>query len=98
VLVWRHALRNTAIPLATLGGFMVPALLSGSVLIETIFSWPGVGRLYFSSLQNRDFPVVLGLTVLTAFLSLLGSLLADLLYSLADPRVRPGASGEDSGD
>ena len=87
VLAWKHALRNAAIPLLTLVGLLVPALLGGSVLIETIFSWPGLGRLYFYALSNRDFPVVLGLTTLTAFLTLAGSLLADLLYALSDPRV-----------
>jgi peptide/nickel transport system permease protein len=87
VLAWKHAFRNAAIPLLTLVGLLVPALLGGSVLIETIFSWPGLGRLYFYSLSNRDYPVVLGLTTLTAFLTLAGSLLADFLYGLADPRV-----------
>lgn len=87
VLAWRHALRNAAVPLLTLLGFLVPALLGGSVLIETIFSWPGLGRLYLYSLQNRDYPVILGLTTLSAVLTLAGSLLADFLYALADPRV-----------
>lgn len=87
VLAWRHAFRNAAIPLLTLVGLLVPALLGGSVLIETIFSWPGLGRLYVYSLSNRDYPVVLGLTLLTALLTLGGSLLADLLYAVADPRV-----------
>ncbi len=93
VLAWKHALRNAAIPLLTLVGLLVPALLGGSVLIETIFSWPGLGRLYFYSLSNRDYPVVLGLTTLTALLTLGGSLLADFLYALADPRVGKEAEG-----
>ena len=67
---------------------VLPALLSGSVLVETIFSWPGIGRLYITSLQNRDFPVVMGLTTLTALLGLGGTLLSDILYVVADPRVR----------
>ena len=87
VLAWKHAFRNAAIPLLTLLGLLVPALLGGSVLIETIFSWPGLGRLYFYSLSNRDYPVVLGLTTFTALLTLGGSFLADFLYVLADPRV-----------
>jgi peptide/nickel transport system permease protein len=87
VLAWKHAFRNAAIPLLTLVGLLVPALLGGSVLIETIFSWPGLGRLYFYSLSNRDYPVVLGLTTFTALLTLGGSFLADFLYVLADPRV-----------
>ena len=66
VLIWRHALRNAAVPLLTLVGVLVPALLGGSVLVETVFSWPGMGRLYFDALQNRDHPVILGLTALAA--------------------------------
>ncbi|MCI0658097.1 MAG: ABC transporter permease [Acidobacteria bacterium] len=88
-LVWRHAFRNALVPMVTLLGALVPALLGGSVLVETIFSWPGIGRLYFESLQNRDYPVVLALTVVTALLTLAGSLLADVLYCVADPRVEP---------
>jgi peptide/nickel transport system permease protein len=87
ILAWKHALRNAAIPLLTLVGLLVPALLGGSVLIETIFSWPGLGRLYYYSLSNRDYPVVLGLTTFTALLTLAGSLLSDLLYAVADPRI-----------
>lgn len=87
VLAWKHAFKNASIPLLTLVGFLVPALLGGSVLIETVFSWPGMGRLYYYSLQNRDYPVILGLTTLTALLTLAGSLLADYLYTLADPRL-----------
>ena len=86
-LVWRHAFRNALVPMVTLLGALVPALLGGSILIETIFSWPGMGRLYFESLQNRDYPVVLALTVVSALLTLAGSLLADFFYCVADPRV-----------
>ena len=86
-LLWRHALRNALVPAATLLGALIPALLGGSVFVETIFSWPGMGRLYFESLQNRDYPVVLALTVVTALLTLAGSLLADLLTCFADPRI-----------
>ncbi|MCI0410942.1 MAG: ABC transporter permease [Acidobacteria bacterium] len=89
VIVWRHAFRNALVPMVTLLGALVPALLGGSILVETIFSWPGMGRLYFESLQNRDYPVVLALTVVTALLTLAGSLLADVLYCVADPRVEP---------
>ena len=89
VLIWKHAFRNAVVPLVTLLAALVPALLGGSVLVETIFSWPGMGRLYFESLLNRDYPVVLALTVVTALLTLAGSLLADILYCIADPRVEP---------
>jgi len=95
VLLWRHAFRNSVLPLLTLIGVLVPALLGGSVLVETVFSWPGMGRLYFEALQNRDYPVVLGLAALTAILTLAGSLLADLLYSVADPRIQVERGIED---
>jgi peptide/nickel transport system permease protein len=87
-LLWHHALRNALIPLITLFGVTVPYLMSGSVIVERIFQWDGVGRLYFDAVLNRDYPIVLGLTVLTAIVTLLATLVADLLYAAADPRVR----------
>jgi len=95
-LLWKHAFRNAAIPLLALLGTLVPALLGGSVLIETVFSWPGMGRLYFDALQNRDHPVVLGFTVVAAFLTLAGSLLSDFLYCAADPRVEAEKSPDET--
>lgn len=86
-IVWRHAFRNALLPMLTLLGTLFPALLGGSVLVETIFSWPGMGRLYFEALQNRDYPIVLALSVVASVLTAAGSLLADSLYCLADPRV-----------
>jgi peptide/nickel transport system permease protein len=96
-LLWRHAFRNALLPLITLAGTLVPALLGGSVLVETVFSWPGMGRLYFDSLQNRDYPVVLAITVIAALLTAAGSLLADALFAWADPRIRE-ASGAVGGN
>lgn len=90
VVLWRHALRNALIPLVTLLGLVIPSLISGSVIVETIFQWDGIGRLYFDSILARDYPTVLGLTVATAVVTLLASLLADVLYAIADPRVRLG--------
>jgi peptide/nickel transport system permease protein len=87
-LLWHHAFRNALMPLITLLGLTVPYLMSGSVIVERIFQWDGVGRLYFDAVLNRDYPVVLGLTVLTALITLLAGLMADLLYAAADPRVR----------
>ena len=87
-LVWRHAARNAMLPLITLLGLTIPYLLSSSVIVETIFQWPGVGLLYVESIGARDYPVVMGLTVITAVITLFASLLADLLYGFADPRVR----------
>lgn len=86
-VVYYHAFRNTLIPLVTMLGLTLPALLSGSILIEQIFQWPGIGRLYFEALGGRDYPTVMGLTLLFAVLTLLGQLLADILYAVVDPRV-----------
>jgi peptide/nickel transport system permease protein len=82
-----HALRNTLIPLVTLLGLTLPALLSGAVILEQIFTWPGMGRLLFESIRERDYPTIMGLTLMFSMLTLAGQLLADFLYSLVDPRV-----------
>jgi len=87
-VLWRHAFRNALIPMITLLGLTIPYLLSGSIITEEIFQWDGIGRLYFTSILTRDYPIVLGLTVVTAIVTLLASLLADILYAMADPRVR----------
>ncbi|HKD12614.1 MAG TPA: ABC transporter permease, partial [Thermoanaerobaculia bacterium] len=88
--VWRHAFRNALLPLITILGLVLPGLLSGSVVIEKIFAWPGLGRLYFDSILARDYPVVLALSLLVAVATLLFTLVADVAYALADPRVRDG--------
>jgi peptide/nickel transport system permease protein len=77
----RHAFRNTMIPLVTLVGLTLPALLSGSIIIEQIFTWPGMGRLYFESIRERDYPTIMGLTLMFSVLTLAGQLLADFLYA-----------------
>jgi len=87
-VLWRHAFRNALIPMITLLGLTIPFLLSGSIITEQIFQWDGIGLLYFTSILTRDYPIVLGLTVVTAIVTLLASLLADILYAMADPRVR----------
>jgi len=88
--LWAHAFRNALLPLITLLGLLLPGLLSGSVIIERIFAWPGVGRLYFDSILARDYPVVLALSLLGAVATLGVTLAADLAYAVADPRVRDG--------
>lgn len=89
-VMWHHALRNALIPLVTLLGLTIPSLISGSVIVEAIFQWDGIGHLYFQSILARDYPTVLGLTVATAIVTLFASLFADILYALADPRIRLG--------
>ncbi len=88
LVLWRHAFRNALIPLITLLGLTIPYLISGSIIVEDIFQWDGIGRLYFASILSRDYPTVLGLTVATAVVTLLASLSADVLYAFADPRIR----------
>lgn len=90
-VIYKHALRNALLPVITLVGFSVPGLIGGSVIFETIFGIPGMGQLFFQSVMARDYPLVMGLLVITSVLTLLGNLLADLCYALADPRIRFGA-------
>lgn len=82
-----HAFRNTLIPLVTLIGLSLPALLGGSVILEQIFTWPGMGRLFFESIGERDYPTIMGLTLMFSIFTLAGQLLADILYAVVDPRV-----------
>ena len=89
-VMWRHAFRNALLPLITLLGLVIPYLMSGSVIVEQIFQWDGVGLLYYNSILARDYPMVMALTVVTAVLTLVASLIADVLYAVADPRVRLG--------
>jgi peptide/nickel transport system permease protein len=83
----RHALRNALLPMITITGLHVPTLLSGALVTETVFTWPGMGRLFLDSISYRDYPVVMGILMFSAVLVLIGSLLADLLYGVADPRI-----------
>ncbi len=85
---YRHALRNSLLPIVTIFGFMVPGLISGSVIIETIFAWPGVGRLAYQAVLARDYSVVMTILTISSALTLLGNLMADIMYALVDPRVR----------
>lgn len=89
-VMWQHAFRNALIPLITLLGLTIPYLISGSVIVEQIFQWDGIGLLYYTAILNRDYPLVMGLTVATAVVTLFASVLSDILYAIADPRVRLG--------
>jgi peptide/nickel transport system permease protein len=82
-----HAFRNTLIPLVTLIGLTMPYLISGSIILEQVFDWPGMGRMYFESISTRDYPLIMGLTLLFSVVALLGQLVADVLYAVVDPRV-----------
>ena len=87
-VIYKHGLRNALLPFITMFGLMIPGLIGGSVIIETIFSWPGLGRLGFEAIMNRDFPVILTLNFITAILTLIGTFLSDILYAMADPRIK----------
>ena len=82
-----HVLRNALIPFVTVVGIDVPLYLTGAVLTETVFSWPGMGRLFFDALTVRDYPVLMGILLLGAVLIVLGNLIADIIYGVLDPRI-----------
>ena len=90
-VIIKHALRNALLPVITLLGFELPGLFSGAIITEKIFSWPGAGHIHIDSLAARDYPVLMGFTLFLAVLTILGNLLADILYAWADPRIRLGA-------
>jgi peptide/nickel transport system permease protein len=87
-VVFKHALRNAMIPIITLLGLYLPVLLSGSVLVETIFAWPGMGRLIVDAIFQRDYPLVMATSFVAAAMVVAGNLLADVLYAVVDPRIR----------
>lgn len=87
-VIFKHAFRNAMIPAITLLGFELPALFGGAMIMEQIFVWPGIGHVYLSSINMRDYPFMLGFTIFLAMLTLVGNLLADVLYGIADPRIR----------
>lgn len=93
-VVFRHALRNALLPVVTILGLSVPGLIGGSVIIESVFAIPGMGQLFVQSAYARDYPVLMGLVVIGAALTLLGNILADVAYALVDPRIRVGRSQE----
>lgn len=87
-ILMKHMLRNAMLPMITIAGLQVPSLLGGALVTETVFAWPGMGRLFLDSIGYRDYPTVMGILMFSAFMVLVGSLLADLLYSVVDPRIR----------
>jgi peptide/nickel transport system permease protein len=87
-VVLRHGMRNALLPVITLLGLSVPGLIGGSVITESLFSLPGMGRLFFTGVMSRDYPVVMGILMIGGVLTLIGNLLADLAYHVVDPRLR----------
>jgi peptide/nickel transport system permease protein len=90
-VIGKHAARVAAAPLITLFGYAIAALLSGSVIVETVMAWPGIGQLAVNATRSRDIPVLMGIVMITAVMMLLGNLLADVLQLIADPRLRDEA-------
>ena len=88
VVIYRHALRNALLPVVTILGLSIPGLIGGSVIFETIFAIPGMGRLFYDGVLMRDYMVVMGVLVMGAVLTLIGNLLADIMYAVVDPRLR----------
>ena len=90
VVIFKHALRNAFIPTVTILGLSLPELFSGAFIIETIFAWPGMGRLGVQAVFSRNYPVIMGVVMLSAVLIVVGNLFADVGYALVDPRIRYG--------
>lgn len=88
VVIYRHAFRNAIIPIITLLGFQIPSLLSGAVMTESVFGYPGLGKISVEAVNARDYPVILGINAMLAMLTLIGALVADMLYAVADPRIK----------
>ena len=88
VVIYKHALRNAAVPIVTYLGLCIPGLFAGSLITETVFAWPGIGRLAYEAIGNRDYTLLMGFNMISAVLLIAGNLLADILYSIVDPRVK----------
>ncbi len=88
VVIFRHALRNALIPLVTIVALNLPRLLGGTVIVETIFAWPGMGKLAIAAVSGRDYPVIMAINLITATMILFSNLLADIVYALIDPRIK----------
>ncbi|MFP3867329.1 MAG: ABC transporter permease [Desulfobacteraceae bacterium] len=89
-VIFKHAMKNALMPVITILGLSVPGLIGGSVIFESIFAIPGMGQLFYQAVMSRDYPLVMGELVIGALLTLIGNLLADISYALADPRLRTG--------
>jgi len=86
-VLYRHALKNALLPVITVVGMSIPRLLGGSIIIESVFAWPGIGRLGYDAVLRRDYPTIMGLTILTAAFVMIVNLGVDIVYSFADPRI-----------
>jgi peptide/nickel transport system permease protein len=89
-VIWKHALRNAFIPVLTFGAIYLAILITGAILVETVFAWPGIGQLIYQGIVFRDFPVVQAVVLLTAAIVISVNLLVDIIYAYLDPRIRYG--------
>ena len=87
-VIFKHALRNALIPFATLLGLSLPNIVGGALIIERVFSWPGIGRLAFDKAQQRDYPVIMAVVMMSSILVIFGNLAADMAYGFLDPRIK----------
>ena len=88
IVVWKHALKNAVIPVLTFGGLTLAGLLNGSVAVEVVFAWPGIGRLMLQGIQTRDFPVVQATVLAAGLFYVVTALIVDILYAYVNPRIR----------
>lgn len=96
-IIYKHALKNAVLPVITILGLSVPGLIGGSVIFESIFGIPGMGRLFYESVMSRDYPTIMGILSIGAILTLIGNLVADIAYSYADPRISLAPEKEETG-
>ncbi|TKD17539.1 MAG: ABC transporter permease, partial [Mesorhizobium sp.] len=89
-VIMKHVVGNALLPMITLAGVQLPSILTGALVTETVFTWPGMGRLFLDSLGYSDYPVVMGLLMFSAILVILGNLIADIAVAIVDPRIRLG--------
>jgi peptide/nickel transport system permease protein len=88
IVIYKHALRNAILPVLTVAGIQIGHLLAGAVLVETVFSWPGMGRLLFDGILRRDYPLIMGILIFSSVMVIVANLITDILYSVLDPRIR----------
>ena len=88
VVIWKHALRNAMIPVLTYSGLILGGFMNGSVVVEQVFAWPGIGRMALSSVSGRDYPVIQGVVLMIGFFFIVVNLLVDILYVFVDPRIK----------
>ena len=88
VVVYKHALKNALLPVVTMAGLQFARLIAGAVVVETVFSWPGIGQLAFNSILRRDHPLLLGILFLSTLMVVIANLLTDFIYRILDPRIK----------